>query len=426
MANNSTTDTRAFFSIVAIAVAFFICGASELLAQKIIAEKQVAKKSWQDRLPVSMNGKLSDDLPKDFEKRCWHNLRLHRHLQATANGEDFTAKEIESPSPQSLAERALIIAGGKIFDSAKGNELKDAIIEADVDKMKQLIDAGVDVNQKSKQGLTPLHIAMFVDTDPRPFEMLLEHDADPNVFFGEHAGWPFNRFVGLSVSQLSAMANYNRLFKSVFEHGGDPNLELHPFWKNIRRGNPIVTFDQIDSPERLIFLLSKGADFRHPHTILSDQFLEHHLFIAAVTKEDKRRQRLYESALFAVEKGAEFKDGFWELPEGYHYVRPEFSGCYFKPIHFLALMKDADKEFSSVAFEKLIKILGSEGVTLEQATKDLERWRGWKKKGFKKLIQIEYEKRMADASGETLKAWYINELPDAKADLEKAAEARAK
>ena len=58
--------------------------------------------------------------------------------------------------------------------------LGDAIAANDLDRMRQLIAAGADVNAKGKGNMTPLLWAFF-DEKPERFRMLLEAGADPNV-----------------------------------------------------------------------------------------------------------------------------------------------------------------------------------------------------------------------------------------------------
>ena len=37
--------------------------------------------NWQQRLPVSMNGKLPEEFPERFEQKYWHSLRLSRFFR---------------------------------------------------------------------------------------------------------------------------------------------------------------------------------------------------------------------------------------------------------------------------------------------------------------------------------------------------------
>ena len=66
------------------------------------------------------------------------------------------------------------------FDDPQVIALCKAIEANDLEEMKQLIDAGADVNAKGKGNMTPLLWAL-PDNQLERFKMLLEHGADSNV-----------------------------------------------------------------------------------------------------------------------------------------------------------------------------------------------------------------------------------------------------
>lgn len=115
------------------------------------------------------------------------------------------------------------------FTDAKVIDLCDAIAANDLDGMKKLIAAGVNVNAKGKGMMTPLLWA-FPDEKPERFRVLLEAGADPNVYTESDFGDPRAFQPGESVTHMASRSAFGH-FWPVFEHGGAPNLpsKLHGF-----------------------------------------------------------------------------------------------------------------------------------------------------------------------------------------------------
>ena len=100
--------------------------------------------------------------------------------------------------------------------------LGDAIVANDLDRMKELIAAGADVNARGKENMTPLLWAFF-DGKPERFRLLLEAGADPNVSIESDFGIPHALNPGDSVTHMACRSEFGH-FWDVFAHGGDPNL----------------------------------------------------------------------------------------------------------------------------------------------------------------------------------------------------------
>lgn len=148
------------------------------------------------------------------------------------------------------------------YDDPQLIELCRAIEADDLEKIQQLINAGVDVNARGKDNMTPLMWAFPDEKLPR-FEMLLKAGADPNVYIKTDLGVPNGFAKGDSVTHM-ACRTYFPYFNAVFENGGDPNLIDG---RRVERGQtPIYSVVEgavPDAKERIKLLLDKGADINH-------------------------------------------------------------------------------------------------------------------------------------------------------------------
>lgn len=129
------------------------------------------------------------------------------------------------------------------FDDPQVIELCGAIERDDLVEMKRLIKAGADVKAVGKDGMTPLLWA-YPDNRFERFELLLEHGANPNVFFESNFGigsWGSkNAFhplpdgsgligdwgchAGETVTHKAAASPYTKYLKVVMAHGGNAKI----------------------------------------------------------------------------------------------------------------------------------------------------------------------------------------------------------
>lgn len=333
-------------------------------------------RDWREEMPVSMNGKLpgasTSTYPweDEMETKVWHNaFRVNHQKRSTWK-----------PS--------------RSFEDKVMQELCIAIVEADLEEMKRLIEEeGANVNKIGFYGETALYWAMHVNEDPRPFEMLLDYGADPNVIvsypqlqmFGR---WPATN--GYSVTHLSVLGTYNRQFKNVFEKGGDPNLkdkdlDFPSFYQPTSPSFFQLSSDAPDALERLDYLVSLGANlnYRYGKNGLTFHYLN--------SGQSESGNKL---SLAALRHGAD--------PQFYYTAthsdfKGKITGCYVRLIHILA---EAEAEVrkrpavQQVHFRALVDWLEQRGESLAEAKADLVRWAKWTKDGRRDLIEQEHQIRL--------------------------------
>lgn len=338
------------------------CNAQELKTTTKIDSEELG---WHSRIPVSMNGRLptiSSGWNKGYELKAWHSSI------ATS---DRIIREWD-PAP--------------FFDEPLMIELCNAIFDADTSEMKRLIDAGADVNTVGKDGVTALFWALHMHRDPSPFEMLLQHGADPNVIVtksppGRNAN--VAALPGYAVTNLVVMGRYNRMFKNVFEHGGDPNLRNQLL-------SEIPAFFQLwpsapDAVERLNLLIDKGADVSYQHPDTGGTFQMAH------TGESEEGNQL---ALIVLKHGASYQ--LFYKRNAMNDEAP-LKGCYMKLIHLLAEAEEAVNQRppdQRIHFDSIVAWLEDRGESLAEAKADLTRWKQWKQQGRADLIEKEHKERL--------------------------------
>ncbi|MDB4778286.1 hypothetical protein OAG68_02400 [bacterium] len=322
---------------------------------------------WAD-LPVSLNGELPDaastSLWKEgLEKVVWHNcISTSQRLRNSWDASNF-------------------------FDDPKVVQLCVAIFRGDVEEMETLIEDGVDVNAKGDGGMNPLYWAFHLNTNPRPFGCLLKHGADPNVIVDMSGRDEIQAvYPGYSVTNLSARGLYNRHFKTVFENGGDPNLMNECVFKDWQA----QAFFEVwacspDYEERLKLLVEKGADLNVP----SPRGVT---FLIANSGSDDRRCG---HALIALNVGGADHRVAVKSTAG------EYSGCYLRAIHQLVLGKEKIERDGCVddfpKFLQLVARLEELGESMDEASKDLARWKKWVAAGQTDLIEQEYQSQKMDS-----------------------------
>jgi hypothetical protein len=95
-----------------------------------------------------------------------------------------------------------------------GATLSKAVINDDRDKVIELLDKGVDINEVGKSDFTPLHWAAYYGFDGMT-KLLLERGAKPNVQAGRY-GTPLI---------LSAQYGFTEVARLLLERGADPSIK---------------------------------------------------------------------------------------------------------------------------------------------------------------------------------------------------------
>ena len=227
------------------------------------------------------------------------------------------------------------------------------VIEAnDLDRMRRLIDAGVDINTRGKGNNTPLLWAYF-DNQPERFRLLLEHGADPNVVISENLDRRGIIPEGTSVTHIAAHSWFPRHFELVMQFGGDPHL------LDQRRNTPlysVITGTATDKIERIQLLIDAGADLN---------YRSEDSHATAVSKAVSWFGQ-YELALFLLKSGAD--------PDVYDYNSNS------KLVH--TVLKERDKlrydgPEQQAAYDRLVDWLKQNGADFEAAQADLDLWKAW-------------------------------------------------
>ena len=364
--------------------AFLIFFGFQLTALIGFAQDEPEKQRWQDRLPVSLSGNVRY-VSEEFVNKHWHSLRQHRGFSSTPWR--YPGNGLHYPNVQEICK-------GKLFQGEKTEKLKEAIAEANVEEMLRLIKGGVDVNEVGVEGFTLLHLALFLDTDPRPFEVLLKSGADPTaclqlnnprlVFFAQ----------GMSVAHFAAMPVYNRLFSDVFENNKRA-CEAKPAGL-IERGLPYHCCFQFgklpaDSVERLRIFIDAGVDV--------DALVNRTSPIRNILGSDDKalRRTTSDLVIVAIEAGADSSSWYW-LKQ---------CNCHYQWIHFLArkAIEEPDAFLANEEAQDLLRVLEKRGSSLKEAKDDLSRWKNWQRHGLGELIELEHKMRLKDSTGEALKRW---------------------
>ena len=185
------------------------------------------------------------------------------------------------------------------FTSKKEAMLCRAVNRRDVTEMERLIAQGADVNFIGKEGMTLLYWSFFITDDPRPFHCLLKHGANPNVICRlDRDRWLSNTYANEAVVHLVSLGVYNRLFKEVFQSGGDPNLPCENEFE-YKKNSPLFLINPLtpDCAERLEVLLAAGADLKQKNKQNNLGFCYRMLV--------SRNEIGYKTALLAYKNGAD-------------------------------------------------------------------------------------------------------------------------
>ena len=348
---------------------------------------------WQDRLPVSLNGELSSELPEGFEKLHWHSIR--QEITSRAGYPDLNKI-------------------GPLFASDEAESLKKAIVEIDLESMKEHIQAGVDINEVGKGGMTPLFVALFQDADPRPFELLLDSGADltPRLKSGPQVPTSMQL---LSVPDLCGFTKYNRLFKRVFEQ---PSIDLKqraPTWAALQGTTFSIAINGPFAPdlsERFDLLAKNG--FKGKSAEGSSRWLQAWVTNAICMADEKQSETYAKMACKAISHGADVSVWF---RRGNLLGRGKFHQ--YRVIHLLAIAsRDNPARFKNEELQKVVGLIEKVN-SLEDAKQDLIRWKKWSDMEMAGMVDLEYRKRRDDSTGDLTKQWIESDFESKLTELKK-------
>ncbi len=257
-----------------------------------------------------------------------------------------------------------------------------AIEANDLDEMKRLLHAGLDVNTKRRADMTFL-LWSFPDKEFERFELLLKRGADPNVPLTQPMPpkGPLRIVVdGDSVTWMATKTKGTKFLKAVLTHGGDANI-LHPR-KNMR---PLMHCVLTGKVESLELLAKHGADL--------DALLDESTPVMLATQLSN-----YEIALTLLNLGASYDV----------YAGEETN---FKLIHYVAREERRRlpvseggnayrpwNEVQATNHEQLVDWLEAHGEDYKKAQQEEKQWSEWLKQGrgvFLRNMKELYEERIA-------------------------------
>ena len=99
------------------------------------------------------------------------------------------------------------------FERDAPKSLTDAIVKNDLQAVSNFIDKGSDVNKKSKNGITPLFVAIETN-NIKAVKMLLKNGATPNTHSSD------GRFPLI----IAAVSGYTDIARELLKSGADPNM----------------------------------------------------------------------------------------------------------------------------------------------------------------------------------------------------------
>lgn len=181
---------------------------------------------------------------------------LNRQLGPACNGDKTMRTNLIFPKTLHLCAALWLSACGASTNYAKTMKAKDyfestpqlALAEAaakgQVDKIRQILAEGGDINAQGKEGMTAL-IWAFVNENKKGVQALLEAGANPNV----------QMVNGDSAMGYAAMHEDTWYLDAVLKHGGnpdlvDPNTGNTPIYESIGRLRP----------KHVQMLIAAGAD----------------------------------------------------------------------------------------------------------------------------------------------------------------------
>lgn len=167
-----------------------------------------------------------------------------------------------------------------IFSDRRVAALCIAAAQGDIAKIDELVQAGVDVNTRGEEGLTPLYWPLEAK-NREGFKRLLEHGADAYVTREKEKG--------RAVVSAAAQAEDPEYLIMILDHGGEVN------WVDPHGHQPLLVQTIVfHAPAQMKILLERGADMN-----AQDGFHATALIEAAATCQ-------FEIALSLLEMGADY------------------------------------------------------------------------------------------------------------------------
>ncbi len=253
-------------------------------------------------------------------------------------------------------------------------ELCSAVNAGDLKRMETLIGSGADVSANGKNNMTLLLWA-YTARNFEAFELLLKKGANPNVIFETDFGAKGRLPKIGSVTHLCTLDKDVRYFESVFENGGDPNLDIDTI--EVKYVNlpiiELVKWGGKDKKERIKFLVDHGADVNKKETIGRGGFT------AAMSAVGWFGQ--YELTMYLLNLGADF-----EIYQGY----PDQIGGEGQLAHLV--LKEARRPQTpehKQEYADLVAWMKDNGADFEKAQADIDRWSSWQ--GGKKFYLMDLE-----------------------------------
>jgi hypothetical protein len=221
----------------------------------------------------------------------------------------------------------------------------------DLEKMKQLIDKGVNVNARGVDGMTPL-MWSFVENiasrsgDARTFELLINSGADATLKiecdFGTRGKIP----VGSTIAHIAASSVNSKYFRAILSKGIDPDIETNP--ENLRESRNL--FESVYGDYLLDGTKDKFTEALialHPSQATLDRAVEHAI-----------RSGEFGCALSLFKAGAN------------HQTISDWGTM----VHLVVAHKSFRHPFVRKQHMELLERLNSKDIDLNAAEKDVLRW----------------------------------------------------